>query len=1039
MRIVPALICTGLAALLSGCGSPATSGPGAGADTPRTMSLAPPPAAAWRATASEPPEEQYAPALAIDGRLDTRWSSPASDPQWLQIDLGQEADLCGLTLHWETAFASAYTIQLSTDGTNWTDVYATDQGDGLTDDLFFAPARARYVRLLGRQRATQWGHSLWEITLKGPADQPLVSRPEGATDGAHRLLDGRTDTVWEVRGPEPILVDLDLRAPRALGGVRIDWGDAYASNLTASVSDDGTQWRALGDVRDSEGLFDLVLAPRTEARHLRLQFEGFSRPGGIALRELTLRGPDEPLTQAALYRLAAAKAPRGHYPLQFRDEQVYWTLAALPGDRREALFDEYGNLEPWQGASQLMPYLFTGQRLWSAADAVVTQRLADGFLPVPTVEWSLPGTHVTIDALAAGTTSNSAVYVRYRLHNTGGQPLRGRFFLALRPVQVNPTWQHGGLSPIHALVFASESNLTSALVNGREQVVALTPPDAVGVRPFSYGDVVRELAHGLVPAEAAITNQGEYLSGAFAFELDLAPGAARSIVVALPLHRTRAEVDSFRRAAAGRNPGDVFEQRRQQVTAQWRRSVERVVLDLPDSAVEETVKSQLAYILGNMDGLAIQPGSRNYKRSWMRDGGVTSIALLRMGITEPVRRYLDWYAERVQPDGLVPPILNNDGAINDGYGSEKEYDSQGQFVHALLEYYRLTGDRDFLAGHFRKIELALRHLVFLREQTLAPDYLAQEPARERFAGILPPSFSHEGYNPPMHSYWDDFWALKGWKDGEAACEIMGRPDLARWCREQYTLLREATRRTIDATMAYKGIDFIPGCADKGDFDATSTAIALSPCGEMDTLPQDALRRTFARYVADVQKRLQPGSTWVYTPYEARNISALVELGERDHAVELLDFLISCRRPAAWNHLAEVVVSDVRKGTYIGDMPHTWVGSDLVNAVRQMIVQEEPPRLALLKGVPERWVTEGDGLRVERLPTHYGPLNLRAQQFDRILTVRLAGPLTPPEGIEVYWPRAGAPLEVTVNGQAWKDFDARRARVPAGAREIVARW
>lgn len=1027
MRHIPVPLLA-FALLGAGCARPNEPAPAA---APAPAALEVPPPSAWQLTASEPPEDQFAPALAADGRFDTRWSSPASDPQWLQIDLGREADLCGAILNWETAYSSAYTLQLSTDGAAWTDAFATEQGDGLTDDLYFAPARARYVRILGRKRATQWGHSLWEVRLKGPADQPAVRASTGDDPALAVLFDGRTDAVWRATGDATL--EIDLRAPKALGGLRIDWGDTFATNL-AAFADEGGGWRELGRVRGSDGRFDLILFPPTEARRIKLSLEG-----GGAVREIALRGPDEPLTPLALYRLAAAKAAPGVYPLQLRDVQVYWTLLAVPGDRRESLFDEYGSLEPWQGASALTPMLFTGHRLITGPDTQVDQALVDGALPLPSVRWTWNGGTLEVDAMAAGTTSNSASYVRYRVTNPGPGEWRGRLFLAARPLQVNPTWQHGGLAPIRELVFSRTGDIAAAAINGREQYVSLTPPDAMGARAFDGGDVARDLQRGLVPADEAVTDGGELVSGAFAYDLALAPGASRSIVMAAPLHRTRADIDAFLASAAQGGVDAAFDRRRDALARAWRRTTQRVVFDVPDDAVRQTVQSQLAYILGNMDGLAIQPGSRNYKRSWIRDGGVTSIALLRMGIVDPVRDFLDWYAARVQPDGLVPPILNNDGSVNDGYGSDKEYDSQGQFVHAIVEYVRLTGDRDFLARHFRKIELALRHLVQLREQTLDAGYLPAEPARERFAGILPPSYSHEGYNPPMHSYWDDFWALKGWKDGRDACEMMGRPDLARWCAEQYDLLRAATRQSIDATMAFKGIDFIPGCADKGDFDATSTAIALSPCGELAALPEEALRRTFDRYVGDVRKRLEPGADWVYTPYEARNISALVELGRRDDAVMLLDFLLACRRPAAWNHLAEVVVSDPRKGTYIGDMPHTWVGSDLVNAVRQMVAQEEGHRLALLKGVPERWLRDGQGLRVERLPTHFGPLTMSAREVDGRLTVRLDGTIRAPDGIEVHWPRDGKPAEVLCDGRPWPHAGPAGCRVPSGTRELVARW
>ena len=410
-----------------------------------------------------------------------------------------------------------------------------------------------------------------------------------------------------------------------------------------------------------------------------------------------------------------------------------------------------------------------------------------------------------------------------------------------------------------------------------------------------------------------------------------------------------------------------------------------------------------------------------------------------MGITNPVREYLDWYAERILPDGLVPPILNNDGKVNTGFGSNLEYDSQGEFVYAIMEFYRFTGDKEFLQKHFPRIQLALQYLVTLREQTLAPDYLKDEPARERFVGILPKSFSHEGYAPPMHSYWDDFFALKGWKDGKEAADILGKNEVAAWAAEQYKALRDSVKASIEKTIAFKGIDYVPGCAEKGDADASSTTIAFFPCNEQDLLPEAALRKTYDAYYNDCVNRLSPDWTGGFTPYEIRNIAAFVELGEKDRANFLLDTMMACRRPPAWNHWGEVVLSDPRMGSYIGDMPHTWVGSGLVNAIRDMLVKERNGKLVLLEGVPERWVREKSGIRIENLPTYFGAVDMKARSSDHQLTVTLGGSANPPKGLEIYWPIHGAPGRVAVDGYKWTDFDETSCHLPGMAKEIIAEW
>ncbi|MEE4544802.1 discoidin domain-containing protein [Streptomyces sp. V4-01] len=102
------------------------------------------------------------PANAVDGRSDTRWSSDWSDPQWLQVDLGQRTSFHHVQLAWEAAYAKAYTIQTSDDGQNWTTVTSVTDGNGNIDDLDVS-GTGRYVRLLGAQRGTGYGYSLYEF------------------------------------------------------------------------------------------------------------------------------------------------------------------------------------------------------------------------------------------------------------------------------------------------------------------------------------------------------------------------------------------------------------------------------------------------------------------------------------------------------------------------------------------------------------------------------------------------------------------------------------------------------------------------------------------------------------------------------------------------------------------------------------------------------------------------------------------------------------------------------------------------------------
>ena len=103
---------------------------------------------------------------AVDGNTGTRWSSAFSDPQWLQVDLGATATITKVVLNWEAAYARAFTIQTSANGTSWTTINTTTNGTGGVQTLTVSGS-GRYVRLNTTARATQYGVSLWEFQVFG--------------------------------------------------------------------------------------------------------------------------------------------------------------------------------------------------------------------------------------------------------------------------------------------------------------------------------------------------------------------------------------------------------------------------------------------------------------------------------------------------------------------------------------------------------------------------------------------------------------------------------------------------------------------------------------------------------------------------------------------------------------------------------------------------------------------------------------------------------------------------------------------------------
>ena len=131
------------------------------------------------ATASTVENATFAAGNAVDGNTGTRWSSAFSDPQWIQVDLGSSRAICQVQLSWEAAYATAYQLQTSTNGTTWTTVFSTTTGTGGTQTLTVT-STGRYVRMNGTARATPYGYSLWEFVVRtsdgpSPTTTPTTS------------------------------------------------------------------------------------------------------------------------------------------------------------------------------------------------------------------------------------------------------------------------------------------------------------------------------------------------------------------------------------------------------------------------------------------------------------------------------------------------------------------------------------------------------------------------------------------------------------------------------------------------------------------------------------------------------------------------------------------------------------------------------------------------------------------------------------------------------------------------------------------------
>ncbi len=143
---------------------------------------------------------------------------------------------------------------------------------------------------------------------------------------------------------------------------------------------------------------------------------------------------------------------------------------------------------------------------------------------------------------------------------------------------------------------------------------------------------------------------------------------------------------------------------------------------------------------------------------------------------------------------------------------------------------------------------------------------------------------------------------------------------------------------------------VAGAADRGDFDPTSTTIALNPA-QADAAARPARGDLRALLAASRRHAPQGRVAWKdYTPYELRNVGALVRLGQRERAHAMLRLLLratSAPRPGTSGPRS--CCPTPREPRFLGDMPHAWVASDYIRSALDLFAYERESDGAIVIG------------------------------------------------------------------------------------------
>ena len=852
------------------------------------------------------------------------------------------------------------------------------------------------------------------------------------------IVDNSNDTYWQTNRVKDQHVTIDFKTRREFGGLQINWvKDQYAKCIDIMLSDDGKIWEKVYSGNSNKSDVSFIRLPEAEAKYVWIFFSKSNSGNGFGISEIKFLDVKNSLTLNDFLIYTAKNSPAGNYPRYFSEQASYWTITGVNNDVKEALINEDGMVEVDKARFSIEPMIKMGDSLYNWSNVKSVQSLGSAedkseFSFIPTVTWQCNDLKFVTGVTANGEANkNSMLDIGYSFKNLSNQPKDFEFYLMIRPYQVNPYYQFLNLTGGAGKINSIKEEEDGFLIVDDKVVQPQKKYDSFGVSIFDEGNIVDLLRKGTIPQNKSAIDQNGLANGVIKYLIHLNPGEQTVFFVVVPFY----DKISLAEKLSNEYVSEEFDK----TNDFWKTKVGHIRFRLPESAdrIVNTYKSNLAYILINRDKAGIQPGSRSYERSWIRDGALTSSALLKSGIVKEVKDFIDWYTDHQYDNGKVPCVVDSRGP-----DPVPENDSHGEMIYLIREYFNFTKDTAFLRSKNKNVLKAVEYIESLIAEQTTDHFKSGNDSVRACYGLVTESISHEGYSAkPMHSYWDDFFTMKGLKDAVEIQKILGEKENYERIKKVRNTFKENLYNSLQLAMKTKKINYLPGCAELGDFDATSTTIALTPCNEMNNLPKPQVYNTFDKYYEFFKNRRDGEIDWInYTPYENRLIGSFIILDQPERAHELIQFFLNDQRPQGWNHWAEVVWKDYRTPRYIGDMPHTWVGSDFINAIRAMFVYENEydQSLVLAAALYQDWIDAPEGMAVEHLPTYYGEISYAIKKDHDKYLFSISGDVKlPANGIKIKnFNGSKLPVKITVNGEEIKGYTEKEIPVNVLPAEVL---
>ena len=441
-------------------------------------------------------------------------------------------------------------------------------------------------------------------------------------------------------------------------------------------------------------------------------------------------------------------------------------------------------------------------------------------------------------------------------------------------------------------------------------------------------------------------------------------------------------------------------------------------IETPERVVADTYRASLAYQWIGRDHGEVHAGEGFYDEVYLRDGSYQLWSLGLAGYLREARESLDAMRRFQKADGQF-------------VSQEGQFDAHGYALWALVEHYRLTGDRAWLRSAYPAIRKAAEWL----------NARLWDPARSdrAYLGVLPnsPADGENLWAGRNHIVGYDFWCLRGLLEAVDAAGILGETsDAERWAgwARRYRSAIEAHLKQASARgfpPSYEGAG-----THWGDLECLFPTLLFPPSDRRVAATIDEVVNRFGGGQVEGCLRWSPGAMSAIHPYLTQFVTndALV-LGDQATALRL--FYGMLLHSTSTHGFPEGV--HYRTRTAWGDtVPHLWAAALYMITLRNMLVREQGDELHLSSAVPDHWLAPGRTVQAIGLPTRFGSVSVTWRaEAGRILLRIQSRHRNAPRRIVIHLPRRIRPVRAIADGRPAQVRDGLVV-VPADAATVAIR-